>query len=108
MPIPVPLQGLKDAQPVLPMNNGVGAQTPPGSPAAYQGPEHGPFKCSNCTYFLEPSQCSKPEVIQEQGGMVDPEGCCNYFTSMSMGSSVPNPDRLTEPKEAWAGEGTGY
>jgi hypothetical protein len=110
MPIPMPLQGLKAAQPMMsPMGGPPGAGgsspgvTPPGSSAAYQGPEQGPFKCSNCTYFMDPDQCSKPEVIQEQGGIVDPEGCCNYFTSLSM-NDMSNPNRLTEPKEAWAGE----
>jgi hypothetical protein len=44
--------------------------------AGYLGPEHGPFTCSNCVYFQDGGAC------QIVAGQIDPNGCCNLFTTM--------------------------
>lgn len=49
----------------------------PAQAAGYQGPEHGPFQCSNCKFFENPNSCA---VVD---GTIDPSGCCNNFTSAS-------------------------
>lgn len=52
----------------------------------YEGPENGPFRCDNCTYFQAPSQCSQPTVMSSPttpNGQVDPAGCCKFFNSMA-------------------------
>lgn len=58
---------------------------PPDGTAAsgYVTPDLGPFECENCTKFQPPSTCTEPNVVNdpEVNGQVDPEGCCNYFTS---------------------------
>lgn len=48
------------------------AQTDPS--ANYMGPDQGPFKCSACEYFQQPSSCQKVD------GVIDAEGCCNLFS----------------------------
>jgi hypothetical protein len=60
------------------------AAPPDGTAASgYVTPDLGPFECENCTKFQEPSTCTDPHVVNdpEVNGQVDPEGCCNYFTS---------------------------
>lgn len=88
----MPLQGLKAVAPQMgaPAPPPSSSQTPPGSPASYMGPDQGPFECDNCGYYQDPGQCTKPEVIQETGGQVDPKGCCNFFESLSGASGSPN------------------
>ncbi len=67
-------------------------KTPDATPAGYQGPDQGPFKCANCEYFTEPNQCGKKQVIAELGGKksatVDPEGCCNFYSKDTSGAST--------------------
>jgi hypothetical protein len=41
-----------------------------------EAPEHGPFTCSNCVYFQDGGAC------QIVAGQIDPNGCCNLFTTM--------------------------
>ena len=41
--------------------------------ARYEPPEHGPFKCGNCDYFVAPYHC---RIIE---GLVESEGCCILF-----------------------------
>ena len=43
--------------------------------AHYMGPDQGPFACSNCSYFTQPTTC---EVLSAP---VDPGGVCNLFES---------------------------
>ncbi len=66
-------------------------KTPDATPAGYQPPSEGPFKCANCEYFTEPNQCGKRQVINELGGdkaaEVDPEGCCNFYSKDKSGAS---------------------
>jgi predicted RNA binding protein YcfA (HicA-like mRNA interferase family) len=66
--------------------------TPDSTPAGYQPPTEGPFKCSNCEYFTEPDRCSKTQVIKELGGKgfatVDPEGCCNFYSKDKSGADT--------------------
>ena len=58
----------------------------------YEGPEDGPFQCDNCTFYQDPNQCTQPAVMTKLKGVVDPSGCCKFFTTLSgPGSkSVPN------------------
>ncbi len=60
-----------------------GVRTPPTAPAAYMGPEDGPFRCDHCDYFTAPDACRHPAVIRELGGTtharVSPAGCCNHY-----------------------------
>ena len=51
--------------------------------AGYLPPEDGPFKCSHCSHFQAPNACDKVS------GMIDPEGCCNYYLSVETGSQNP-------------------
>ena|ERR1700693_5545726 len=97
----MPLQGLKSAAPALPQPAPTSSKTLPGTPASYMGPEQGPFECDNCEYYQDPGQCTKPEVIQEQGGQVDPKGCCNFFESLS-GTSGPSGSPNLPPQVAGA------
>jgi len=63
-------------------------QTPANTPAVYQPPEQGPFKCSNCKYFTADSRCTKPQLKRELGtDKVNAEGCCNFYEKGS--SSMP-------------------
>lgn len=39
----------------------------------YMSGEYGPFKCSNCFYWVEPNAC------QMVAGEIDPEGKCNIY-----------------------------
>ena len=58
----------------------------------YVGPDMAPFKCGNCTHFLDKlSGCTHPEVLEDNeipqhtGDLryaeVDKDGCCNEFFS---------------------------
>lgn len=49
--------------------------------AGYMGPEMGPFQCSNCQFFDNGGSC------QVVAGPIDPNGCCNNFTSQASGAS---------------------
>jgi hypothetical protein len=60
------------------------SKTKPNQDPAYMGPKEGPFKCSNCEYFIAPTECTKKEmkIAQDTNGKtatVDPNGCCNYY-----------------------------
>lgn len=44
--------------------------------SGYLPPEDGPFECENCHYFSQPRDC---ELVE---GTIDPEGCCNLYTSV--------------------------
>lgn len=88
---PPSLKGLSDSgvrtvpangqQPVAP-----DPDTDPQNPD-YEGPEDGPFRCDNCTYFDSgSSMCQRPEVQQNPstpGGKVDPAGCCKFFNTLA-------------------------
>ena len=67
-------------------------KTPDATPAGYQPPSEGPFKCANCEFFTEPNMCGKRQVIEELGGdkaaTVDPEGCCNFYSKDKSGAST--------------------
>ena len=47
--------------------------------AGYQPPEKGPFECEHCIYFHAPGSC---EIVT---GSIDPDGCCNNYTSKDNG-----------------------
>jgi hypothetical protein len=51
--------------------------------SGYVTPDLGPFECENCVHFQPPNQCNQQQVVSdpEVQGQVDPEGCCNFFTS---------------------------
>lgn len=60
--------------------------TPAGSVAGYLPPSEGPFSCDNCEYYVNPNNCSRPEVLKELGDPdgdgyadVEPKGCCNFY-----------------------------
>jgi len=66
-----PIDGLKKVGGKLPQDTKVmigGKATP-----LYLDGSHGPFKCSRCEYFKEPSSC------QKVSGTIDPDGCCDLF-----------------------------
>ena len=42
--------------------------------AGYLGPEEGPFVCGNCVFYGD-------QTCSLVAGPIDPEGCCNLFTS---------------------------
>lgn len=69
-------------------------ETPEDTPAGYQGPAYGPFKCGNCHFFNERnSMCSKPQVIEELGnGKVDKNGCCNFFEKVEKKEESLSPE----------------
>jgi len=61
-------------------------KTPSTTPAGYQGPEYGPFKCAHCEYYTDKDKnqgtCSKPQLAKELGtNIVEAEGCCNFYES---------------------------
>ena len=56
--------------------------------AGYLGPEEGPFVCGNCVFYGDHS-------CQIVAGEIDPEGCCNLFTSASAGMEEEMP--MEEP-----------
>jgi len=71
-------------QPPQPAMQPQAAEPPSGSAATgYATPDLGPFECENCIYFQAPGTCSNPQVVSdpEVQGQVDPEACCNLFTS---------------------------
>jgi hypothetical protein len=81
-----PLMGLQQAAVAPPPPTADPKDTDPNDPD-YEGPEDGPFECSNCTYYQDPNVCSQPAVVASQGGVVDPAGCCKFFTSAHSQSS---------------------
>lgn len=46
--------------------------------AGYLGAEYGPFACKNCVFFENPGSCS---IVD---GTIDPDACCNNYTSQAM------------------------
>ncbi len=44
----------------------------------YRWPEEGPFKCSNCTHWIEPDAC---DIVMDD---IDPEGLCHLFDSKGL------------------------
>lgn len=64
--------------------------TPENTPAGYQPPSQGPFRCDNCEYFSGGYKCNKPQVVKELGAIpgfpdkakVEPDGCCNFFEKL--------------------------
>jgi hypothetical protein len=71
----------------------------------YCGPEDGPFECENCTYYQDPGQCSNPQVQRDPQvrGKVDPEGCCNLFSSAGNGENESK--EIGEPEGDYGMEG---
>ena len=77
-------------------------KTPKGTPAGYQPPSQGPFRCGNCEYSNKSAtRCRKPEVIRELGAhafgdgshgvkvaVIQPNGCCNYFEKRAQTAPV--------------------
>ena len=63
--------------------------TDPNNPD-YEPPEVGPFRCDNCTFYVDPNQCSQPQVVQAQKGVVDPGGCCKFFDSLTPAQGESN------------------
>jgi len=62
--------------------------------AVYMGAEYGPFKCANCIYFEGKGAC---HLVS---GDIEPDGCCNLFTSKSNGSEEESPEEdAQEPVE---------
>jgi hypothetical protein len=51
--------------------------------AGYMPPEDGPFECDHCAHFQAPNTCDKVS------GVIDPQGCCNYYLSVETGSENP-------------------
>ena len=89
--MPSPLDALKAYKPspspeMLPMAEG-DEETPEGqedqTAAGYLPPEDGPFQCQHCAHFQAPNACEKVS------GMIDPEGCCNYYLSVETGKDNP-------------------
>lgn len=54
----------------------------------YMDASMGPFQCSNCTHFEEPSSCG---IV---GGPIDPGGLCHVFTPKQ---GEPTGDDTGEP-----------
>lgn len=81
-----PWQGGQNDPGEAPAQAGPAPKTPqdtdPNDPD-YEGPEDGPFQCSNCQFYSDPNQCQQPDVVRTQGGKVDPNGCCKFFNSLS-------------------------
>lgn len=83
------LRGKPMAPPVpapVPQADGDGGEELKGDGSAQSGyaePQLGPFECHNCVHFQDPGRCNHPQVESdpEVEGMVDPEGCCNFFKS---------------------------
>ena len=76
------------AQPQSAPQPGQSADVDPNNPD-YEGPDDGPFRCDNCTFFAAPSQCSQQTVVKTQGGVVDPGGCCKFFNTLAGSMNVP-------------------
>ena len=76
-----------------PQSQGPNPDTDPNN-ADYEPPENGPFRCDNCTFYGDPNQCNEPHVqAGPQKGVVDPAGCCKFFSSLvgaSNQASTPN------------------
>ena len=71
----------------------------PQSIAVYRDPAMGPFKCSNCQYFIPDSAC---EFVE---GPIHAEGFCNIFNSKTAaGGTGDQPDEAESPDEAAASE----
>ena len=54
----------------------------------YEGPDGGPFRCSNCEYFNGTTDGCRQEDMREHSKrehlpsgdvLVDPNGCCEYI-----------------------------
>ena len=91
VPMPPALQGLMAGRPLAnPAAPALAnsADTDPNNPD-YEGPDDGPFRCDNCTFFAAPSQCSQQTVVKTQGGVVDPGGCCKFFNTLAGSMNVP-------------------
>jgi hypothetical protein len=63
----------------------------------YEGPEGGPFQCSNCRYFKDGS-CGQETMMERSAQpktadgrvQVDPAGCCEYVDRAGEGESSQN------------------
>jgi hypothetical protein len=81
--MPAALQGLmaggQSAPQAAPPPN---PDTDPNNPD-YEPPESGPFRCDNCTFYTDPNQCTQQQVLQVQKGVVDPAGCCKFFSTLT-------------------------
>lgn len=102
LPKPSSLTGLTQAARVGQIVDKMGAkksgppQTPESTPAAYMPPSEGPFECEHCQFYVLPSHCIKPQVVQELGAAkdgppgaqvakVDAHGCCNFYKKKTKG-----------------------
>ena len=99
-PMPPALQGLmtarpQQAQPPAPAQ-APNPDTDPNNPD-YEGPEDGPFRCDNCTFFNAPNVCSQPTVLKAQGGVVDAGGCCKFFNSAATSTNAPSQPNANQP-----------
>ena len=84
---------LRGPAPAVPVGSAAQPQQPQADPtqqppdgsaqSGYVTPDLGPFECENCINFQPPNQCNQPQVVSdpEVNGQVDPEGCCDFFTS---------------------------
>lgn len=66
-------------------------KTPKGTPAGYQGPQRGPFRCDHCEYANKKAvECRNDDLVKEfkehygldkdaKTAPIQPGGCCNYF-----------------------------
>lgn len=70
----------------------------------YEGPEKGPFSCSNCEYFSKGS-CGQSTMMErsklpktENGRVVvDPQGCCEYVDRKSQKKEGPMKKNWMKP-----------
>ena len=78
------------------------------SGTGYEGPQKGPFSCSNCEYFNAGS-CGQKTMMAESkrprvaGGrvQVDPEGCCEYIDRIGpLGKNRPGKRMMGTQKES--------
>ena len=84
--MPAALQGLlTNPKPVAPQPQTTVQSNPDTDPnnPDYEPPESGPFRCDNCTFYADPNQCSQQQVVQAQKGVVDPAGCCKFFSTLT-------------------------
>lgn len=61
--------------------SGNGAVSADDPSADYQGPDQGPFECSNCQFFVADGQ-----PCQKVSDPVQSQGCCNLFLSAGNGN----------------------
>jgi len=101
---PSPFGGKPKAAPADPMTGMMGgaegaSDLEDQGSAGYLPPEDGPFECQHCAHFKSPNACDKVS------GVIDPQGCCNYYLSVETGSDNPGGESSADADEAGMGGG---